>query len=285
MEQIQVLQMLSSGIAADMKKCGFVGSEPYMRDTAAVLDYEGEKQRARFVFNDDRIHLLFGEKDISLSDDSSFKLDTTYLFGLSEYGEKDVKSLGTEICDYMTDMYVSKTRAVAKTKAPQTVSKAAARSGALSYDPITLASRLAGMFPDTKDAIKANVDENGEFLCEEFFCDVMNPKVLAVIKENNSQKMKKLFNILSEVYEDGTNEVQSLIAVTVLGQINYEPELIQRIMPYLSDTMLEPVLSVNKRLAKSKSSRLRLENPPKYKPKKQKKSLLSGLMGAQQLQQ
>ena len=283
MEQIQVIQMLASGIDADMKKCGFNGSAPYMRGTAAVLDYEGEKQRARFVFNDDRIHLLFGEKDISLSDDSSFKLDTTYLFVLSEYTEKDVKSLVTEISDYMTDMYVTKTKAVAKTKAPQTVSKAAAKSGALSYDPITLATRLAGMFPETKEGIRQNIDENGEFLCEEYFVNVMNPYVLAVIKENNAQKMKKLFNILSEVYEDGTNEVQSLIAVTVLGQINYEPEMIQNIMPYLSDAMLEPVLSVNKRLAKSKSSRMRLENPPKYKPKKQKKSLLSNLMPPAQM--
>ena len=52
-------------------------------------------------------------------------------------------------------------------------------------------------------------------------------------------------------------------------------------MPYLTDTMLEPVLSVNERLSKSKSARMRLANPPAYKPKKQKKSggLLSQLMG------
>ena len=51
-------------------------------------------------------------------------------------------------------------------------------------------------------------------------------------------------------------------------------------MPYLTDTMLEPVISVSERLKKSKSARLRLENPPKYKPKKKKSpGLLSRLMG------
>ena len=36
-------------------------------------------------------------------------------------------------------------------------------------------------------------------------------------------------------------------------------------------SMLEPVLSVNERLSKSKSARMRLANPPAYKPKKEKK--------------
>lgn len=284
MEQIKVMEMLAAGIQADMTKCGFNGSAPYERGSATVLDYESDKQRARFVFNDNRIHLLFGEKDVSLADDSMFSLDSTYLFVLDEYDEKDVKSLVNELSDYLTDMFISKKKAVVKTKAPATVSKAAAKSGALSYDPITLATRLTGMFPETKDAIKQNIEENGEFLCEDFFVNVMNSYVMGVIRENNPQKMKKLFNILSEVYEDGTNEVQSLIAVTILGEINNDPVIIQQIMPYLSDTMLEPVLTVNKKLANSKSSRLRLENPPKYKPPKHKKSgnILSSLLGQQQ---
>lgn len=287
MEQIKVMEMLSAGIQADMSKCGYSGSTPYERGTATVLDYVSDKQRARFVFNDNRIHLLFGEKDISLDDDSNFTLDSTYLFVLNEYDEKDVKSLVNELNDYLTDMFIGKKKVAVKTKAPATVSKAAAKSGALSYDPITLATRLTAMFPETKEKIKLNIEENGEFLCEDFFCNVMNSYIMNVIRENNPQKMKKLFNILSEVYEDGTNEVQSLIAVTILGEIRNDPVIIQQIMPYLSDTMLEPVLTVSKKLSKSRASRMRLENPPKYKPKKQKKSggLLSSLMGGGMQQQ
>ncbi len=107
-----------------------------------------------------------------------------------------------------------------------------------------------------------------------------NEQILQTIRENQPQKMKKLFGILGDVYEDGTNEVQGLIAVTVLGPIRDDPELIQRILPYLTDTMLQPVLAVNTRLAKSKSANLRLAHPPKYKPKKQKgPGLMQRLMG------
>ena len=93
--------------------------------------------------------------------------------------------------------------------------------------------------------------------------------------------MKRLFNIFAEIYEDGTNEVQSLIAVTALGFIENDPVIVQQIMPYLTDSMLEPVLAVSKRLKKSKSAKMRLQNPPKYKPPKQKKrkGLMESLMG------
>ena len=52
----------------------------YERESQSVIDFKSDKGRARFVFNQDRIHLLFGALDAELSDDSAFNLDTTYLF-------------------------------------------------------------------------------------------------------------------------------------------------------------------------------------------------------------
>ena len=56
-------------------------------------------------------------------------------------------------------------------------------------------------------------------LCEDFFVKHANACIERTIRENNPKEMKRLFNILCEIYEDGTNEVQSLIAVTVLGSV------------------------------------------------------------------
>lgn len=286
LDQITMMEMLCTGISQAMKTCGFEPVKPqhsstpvFARENSAVMDFSSEKEIIRLVYSENRVHLLKGEKGIDTADDSQFTLDSTYLFILDEYDEKDIRSLSNEISDYLTDTFV-KNKYAKKTKAPSTVSKAAAKSGALSYDPITLASKIAGMFPSLKDEIKINIDTYGEFLCEDFFINHANPLIMEVIRENNPQKMKKLFNILGEVYEDGTNEVQSLIAVTILGEINFDPKLVQQIMPYLTDTMLEPVLSVNEKLSKSKSARMRLANPPAYKPKKEKKpGILSQLMG------
>ncbi len=290
MERIQVFELLYKNIEAAMAECGFApeyqegmrktGCPAYDRGDAVVMDFSGSKGVTRFVFSDDRIHLLFAGNDAPRGDDAAFTKDTTYLFVLDEYNERDVKSISAEINDYMTDTFVVKKKAAVKTKNISTVSRSAAKSGALSYDPITFATKLSGIYPELKDEISKNIEEYGEFLCEEFFVSHANAYIEGTIRENNPQKMKRLFNIICEIYEDGTNEVQSLIAVTALGFIENDPVIVQQIMPYLTDSMLEPVLAVSKKLKKSKSAKLRLLNPPKYKPPKQKKpGLMEKLMG------
>ncbi len=291
MEKIQVLELLYNHISETMTQCGFApeykegmrktGCPAYERGEAVVMDFSGAKGVSRFVFSDDRIHLLFAENDAPRADDSAFTKDSTYLFVLDEYTERDVKSIAGEVNEYMNDTFVVKKKAAVKTKNISTVSRTAAKSGALSYDPITFATKLAGIYPELKDAISGNIEEYGEFLCEDFFVKHGTPCIEKTIRENNPKEMKRLFNIICEIYEDGTNEVQSLICVTALGFIQNDPELIQRILPYLADSMVEPVCAVSKKLKTSKSARMRLQNPPRYKPKKQKKSggLLSQLMG------
>ncbi len=280
LEQKVMMETLCAGITPTLEKCGFTAerqpgvgakeSPVYARGASSVIDYKGNDIRIRFVYNDNRVHYLTAAPDANLSDDSAFKIDTTYLMMLEEYDDRDVKSLINEINEYLTESYVGENKKTSK-KAPATVSRSAAKSGALCYDPVTLATKIAGIYPELKNEISKNIDTYGEFLCEDFFVNYGTPLILKAIKANDTQKLKRIFNVLCEVYEDGTNEVQSLICVTILGPVQDDPELIQRIMPYLSDTMLEPVLSVSERLKKSKSARLRLENPPEYKPKKQKK--------------
>jgi hypothetical protein len=57
----------------------------------------------------------------------------------------------------------------------------------------------------------------GEFLPETFFMECGNARVMQVIRSGSEAERKKLFKMLGEVFEDGTNEVQDIIAVTILG--------------------------------------------------------------------
>ena len=69
MEKIQVLELLYNHVSDTLAQCGFnpeyqegmrkTGCPAYERAEAVVMDFSGEKGVARFVFNDDRIHLLF----------------------------------------------------------------------------------------------------------------------------------------------------------------------------------------------------------------------------------
>lgn len=274
------------GFKADTPEYTEKGTTPvFTRDSASYLQYSGDKGKIRILFNDNKIRLLTGEKDAASADDSDYTLVASYLLILDEYDSKDVKSVINEITENLTEAYSPKqiAKRQQQIKAQATVSRSAVKNGSLLYDPATLAVRLATLYPEIKEEYKAHLEKYDEFLCEDFFVNNVNPRVYATIRENNPVKMKKLFGILNEIYDDGTNEVQDIIIVTMLASYNYEGDMLQTVLKYVSDTVVEPFIRVNKILKSSRGARLRLENPPKYKPKKQKKkkSMMSSLMGQQ----
>ena len=248
-------------------------------DKPSFLAYKGEKGSLRVLFSDNKIRLLTGEKGAESEDDRDYTLIASYLLILDEYSIKDVKSVVNEISENLDEAYSPKQVAKRQqtVKAQATVSRSDVRSGSVFYDSATLAIRLSAMYPSIKDEYKKHIEKYDEFLCEEFFVNVVNPLVYATIKENNPQKMKKLFGILNEIYEDGSNEVQDVIIVTMLASYDYQGDMHQNVLKYVSDTIMEPFIKVNKILKSSKSARMRLENPPKYKPKKNKPKMSSTL--------
>lgn len=274
------------GFKVDIPENTEKGETPvFTRDTSSYLAYSGEKGKIRVLFNDNKIRLLTGEKDASSSDDSDYTLVASYLLILDEYDNKDVKSISNEITESLEEAFSPKQIAKRQqnVKAQATVSRAAVKNGSLLYDPATFAIRLATLYPELKDEYKKNLEKYDEFLCEDFFVNIVNPRVYGTIKEKNPQKIKKLFTIINEIYEDGSNEVQDVIIVTMLASYNYDNDTYQLVLSNLSDTVVESFIRVYKILKSSKGARLRLENPPKYKPKKQKKkkSMMSSLMGQQ----
>jgi len=289
--------MIYKSIEPDMQKLGFTPAVPesaqrgdtpvFTRGESSYLEYRGSKGAVRILFNDNKIRFLTGAADASSEDDSDYTPVCSYLFIPDEYEVRDVKSLINELSENISETFGKKAmskKQASDIKAQATVSKSQVKSGALLYDSATLAVRLAAIYPELKDIYKENIAEYGEFLCEDFFMNHAAPLVIDTIKSNDAQKMKRLFSILNEIYDDGSNEVQDVITVTVLGQLNNDTELMKRILPYLGENMLEPVMLVNKYLSRSKSARMRLKNPPKYKPKKKKKSggLMNMLMGGGQ---
>lgn len=244
---------------------------------ACFMDYVGEKGKLRLLYSDGKIFLLLGEKDAPDADDKEFKRLSAMLMILEEYTDRDVKSAIAELCDTLDDNFGTKNLAKKNNKMPATVSKSAAKSGALSYDPVTLASRVVSVYPELKAPFKTNIDTYGEFLAEDFFVNHANALILDTIQKKDEKVLKKLFNQLVDIYDNGTNPTQNLIAVTILGSIHNDPVMMQTILPHLSDAMVEPVTEVNKYLEKSRSARMRLENPPKYKPKKKKNFAASAL--------
>lgn len=246
------------------------------------LLFTGDKGAYRLVYDNETDILQFECSHEYNEKDTQWSMISKSLFEPDVIDERGAKSVANEIADEMTSLFASKKKAdLDKIKMPKSVSRSKAKNGINNYDTASLANRFGVLYPDMKDQIKLNIAAYGEFLPETFFVEYGTPRVLDVIKNGNEADRKKLFKMLNEVYEDGTNEVQDIIGVTILGEMKGAPELLEVADRYMDKYMADPVHEINKLTKKNGKLMNKLQNPPAYKPKKKKANVLQNALNAQ----
>lgn len=279
-ERLDAMKAIHKGCNDSFEALGF---------TFGGIREEGVNVIADFTRNDVTIRLDSYDNvlDILVSNgDGNFTKTSTNLMELSETDEKSIKSLCNEIIDTVSEKYGTKSP-VKRESAKKTVSRADVRAG-MSYDGNTLAAKIVLVYPELKEEYKANSDKYGPFLSEEFFVEHANEKILATVKSGDAQTRKKLFKILTEMYQNGSSETQDLICVTILGEMMNDKDMLAVCREYIDDDdFYETLEAVNEILASRAGKRLRekLKNPPKYKPKKEKKGFMANMLDASAAQQ
>ena len=242
--------------------------------------FKGEKGVYRLVHDKSTNILQFECAYEDNGEQTEYNTISRSLFELDVINDRDVKSTSNEIVDELERLFkVRKQVDLDKVKMPKSVSRTKAKNGLVSYDVDSLANRFGTLYPEFKDEIKKNVMKYGEFLPEDFFMNYGTPKVLDVIKNGTDAERKKLFKLLNEVYEDGINDVQDIIAVTILGEMKNDKEMMAVADKYMIEYMAGAVHEVNKLTAKNNRFTKKLKNPPAYKPKKNKTFSMANQLG------
>lgn len=249
------------------------------------ITFAGEKGAYRIAYDMQASTMAFECCYDYEADEPKFETISRSLYDAETYNEKDAKSLGNEINDEISGIFKARKQVnLDKVKMPKAVSRTKAKNGIISYDCDSLANRFGTLYHEYKDEIKKNIVAYGEFLPETFFTEVGTAKVLDVIKNGNTAEQKKLFKMLNEVYEDGTNEVQDVIGVTILGAMQNDKDMMAVADKYMSEYMSGPVHEINKLTAKNNSKLMKkLKNPPAYKPKKKKNNFMQNALQAQDM--
>lgn len=280
----EALALILKGCTEKFDQIGFKVVVPANIEKGAAPVFESEEE-AYLEFTKDDITLRLVSHDNLLdvtekSGDGDFVKTESNLLDLEEHDERDIKSLCNEICDTVSTSYGKKARQVATKKAPQTISKSAAKNGT-EYDANTLASRISTLYPELKDAYKENFQTYDEFLGDDFFVNHANKYVMETIRGNDKQQMKKLFKILSEIYENGSSDVQDLVVVTILGEIDNDEKLLAKCREEITDEdFYQTLVAVNKYLASpaGKKAKELMKNPPAYKPPKKNQGMMAKMM-------
>lgn len=275
-----VLSVLD-GMSDVLNKNGFASVNTQQDD---VFAFESSKGTLKITFDENKIYLFTADSS-SFEDtpEDAYKRIALSLID-SDSTAGDIKYIANDFSETVEAKFGTKTAVKRNNyKAPPTISKAAVKGGQ-SYDASTLASKICQVYPVLRQDFRDNANEYGEFLPEEFFTKHANALIIETIKKNDPQTMKKLFNILNEIYDDGSSEVQDIIAVTILGELNNDTELLAACVDYMNDNMAPVVIAVNKYLstASGKKARKKMIDPPPYKPKKEKKKgFMASLMEQQ----
>lgn len=241
-------------------------------ETENVLSFSGDKGIYRIVFDEETSILAFECAYENAGEKTEYNTTSRSLFELDNIDEKDVRSIANEARDEINHLFNTKKKTdLDKIKMPKAVSRTKAKNGSISYDVDSLANRFGALYPEYKDEIKMNIAKYGEFLPETFFIEHGNEKVLDIIKNGTAAEQKKLFKMLGEIFEDGTNEVQDIIGVTILGEMKNDKDMMAVADKYMTEYMAGPVHEINKLTAKKNRFTKKLSDPPAYKPKKNKR--------------
>ena len=276
MELTSAFKDIEKNLSAVNEELGF----KKVNEDETSIYFKGEKGVYRLVHDKSTNILQFECAYEDKGDETEYNTISRSLFELDVIDDRDVKSTSNEIVDELERLFkVRKQVNLDKVKMPKSVSRTKAKNGLVSYDVDSLANRFGTLYPEFKDEIKRNVMQYGEFLPEDFFMNYGTPKVLDVIKNGTEAERKKLFKLLNEVYEDGINDVQDVIAVTILGEMKNDKEMMAVADKYMIEYMAGAVHEVNKLTAKNNKYTKKLKNPPAYKPKKNKTFSMANQLG------
>lgn len=279
MEIITAFNVIDKQLEEINKATGFKKDK---KSDDKTLVYSGDKGAYKLTYDEENSIFAFDCAYDPQADSADFNTVSKSLFNMEEYDERDAKSFANEVADEVASLYKTKKKAdLNKVKMPKAVSRTKAKNGVISYDVDSLANRFGVLFPESKDLIKQNIIDYGEFLPETFFIEHGTQTVIDVIKNGNDAERKRLFKMLNEVYEDGTNEVQDVIGVTILGAMKNDKAMMAVADEYMSEYMSGPVHEINKITAKNNKMTKKLANPPAYKPKKKKMNIMESALQAQ----
>lgn len=265
MELNEAFKILEKSLADTNNELGFKMSAS---DDSSII-FSGEKGIYRINYDGASNILAFECAYEDRGEETEFNTISRSLFEVDDLVEKDVRSSANEIQEEISKLFKARKKVdIDKVKMPKAVSRTKAKNGSVSYDTDSLANRFGTLYPEFKDTIKLNIATYGEFLPETFFIEYGTPKCMDIIRNGSAAEQKKLFKMLGEVYEDGTNEVQDIIGVTILGEMKNDPDMMAVADKYMTEYMAGPVHEINKLTAKKNSFTKKLANPPAYKPKK-----------------
>ncbi len=167
-----------------------------------------------------------------------FQEASAFLFE-DEEDVKDARSAGLDFLD------TAKIKFGIKASRFQGANIALPKSTSSTPDVEALTAKILNVYPEFKDAYKNHVSEYGDFLYIEFYKTFVAPKVREVVDSGNKKQIKKIMDLLSEMFNEGDKMVGDVIVGVILtGAANFDKDRETAILSSLDEyKFLKPAVS------------------------------------------
>lgn len=182
--------------------------------------FKNEDKAVKVYYKEDAKLFVLALADVIEGEVSDFVDVASWLFEDGQ-NERDAAAVGVDFADTLREklgIKVSNVRTAANVALPT------AEKGE-SVNISALTQKLLANFPQFKEIYKLEVAKYGKFLYLDFFTRYFVPEIknLLALSTANKKQVKKLFDMLEEVYVDGDSEatdaVVVLIATSVYGDM------------------------------------------------------------------
>lgn len=184
--------------------------------------YKNDSKAVQVCFDEASKMFVLKAADVTDGEIGEFAVLSSWLFE-DDQTVKDAAAVGTDFADTLrSNMGLKKTtRDTSANIALPTAEKGDA------VTVTTLTQKLLAIFPEYKDDYKASVAKYGKFLYQDFFMTKFVPSIKTLLsnKAANKKPIKKLFDMLSELYVEGdgdtVDQIVAIISAAIYGSDEY----------------------------------------------------------------
>lgn len=227
-----------------LEENGFKAQDDIFANDAKAIKVEYDAEKA--------LYKLF-IADVTDGNTGEYALCSSYLF--DENSNK-----GDAVCvgiDFVGEAKKSLGIKTLRVKNTNTELPSANASGKVNVDVLT--AKLLANYPELKDTYKEYVSEKGKYLYLDFGMTYFAPEIRKTLDENNKKTVKKLLDMLSEIFTSGdrasVNLVIALLASAVGKNADRFKAMADRLegCPLLTEAVNQEiaVLSKNRKLQKA----------------------------------
>ncbi len=214
--------------------------------------YKNDKKVVEIKYDDARQMYVLNIGDIE--EDGSYVLSeaSAWLFDDSQ-NAKDAEAVGIDFSATIKDelgIKHQRSRAAALVDLPT-----ASKDG--TYNITAFTKKVLDVFPALKEDYKAHVTVYGNFLYLNFFGEKLVPQIKSILLENNKKSVKKLFDLLQNVYLHGDRDTVNTIVAVLAAACANDETIKANAIAALGDnkhfvdalTQFIPVITANKKLS------------------------------------